>query len=186
MNALEQLPRGFDCTNLLVDLMPPADGRVVVRAEGPRVIPRILGRVQPVIRLLLGQRHLRAGAGGYSTDAQQAQPAPAGFHCLIAGRWGNCGAGSAGRGALCARGGCPALRSGDGAGRQSLRTVYQGQALAIGAGQSSEAAGPRTRCRRHEKADLRGATLGARDGGALAQRAEQCCAAAADHGATIQ
>ena len=35
--------------DLLVDLVPPSDGAVVIRAEEALMIPRMLRRMQPVV-----------------------------------------------------------------------------------------------------------------------------------------
>ena len=77
-------------THLLVNLVTPTDGRVIIRLEGARMVPRIVRRVQPVVRLLLRQRHLRAGARSHRAGPQQAQPSAAGFHLLGMGGRG-CG-----------------------------------------------------------------------------------------------
>ncbi len=84
------------------------------------MVPRVMRRVQPVVGLLLRQRHLRAGARGHRAGPQQAQPAAAGFHLLGGMSGSGCGGRNARRGVR-VRGSRAPLCSGDGAGRKSLR-----------------------------------------------------------------
>ena len=86
------------------------------------MVPGIVRRVQTVVSLLLRQRHLRAGAGCHGSGPQQAQPATAGFHLLGMGDRG-CGGWRNARRGVRVRGSRTPLRTGNGAGRKSLRKV---------------------------------------------------------------
>ena len=142
------------------------------------MVPRVMRRVQSVVGLLLRQRHLRAGAHSHCAGPQQAQPTAAGLDLLRQGGRGCGGSCDARRGVRMRGSGAP-LRTSDGAGGNSLRMGPPGDEGQPVVRSDENITGDSAK----QQADLRGAGLNSRDGRILPQRAEQRCAAAADHDA---